>query len=77
MKIYIVQSSTGVYEDYFEKIEKIFLDESRAIEFMSEYNKNLLKNKAKNDKLAQRGLKCDSWLFDAHNAVVIEQNVEE
>lgn len=77
MKIYIVQSSRGIYEDYCEEIEKIFLDKSKAIKFMRKYNKNLSKVKAENKRLEEKNEKYDYWINDMHKAVIIEKEVEE
>lgn len=50
MKIYIAKTSSGIYEDYRERIEKVFIDDIKANQFKEDYNKNLAERRIKVEK---------------------------
>lgn len=55
MKVYIVKTSSGSYEDYYETIKKVFLSDEKAKAFKNKYNKDLTKKKKQADKC----LRCE------------------
>ena len=80
MKVYMVVSSRGDYEDYSEHIEKAYTSEAKAIEFMDTYNKELMKDKAECRQRREQGLPAlygDWRLEDEYEAVINTIDVEE
>jgi Flp pilus assembly CpaF family ATPase len=52
MKVYLVQKSWGSYDDYGTRISKVFLDRTKANEYVEKYNKEL-ENKKKQHRKCQ------------------------
>lgn len=38
MKAYLIQTSSGSYEDYYSRIHKVFLDKDKSQEYVDRYN---------------------------------------
>ena len=49
MKVYLIETSSGSYDDYYTYIETGFLDKSKAEEYVNNYNKKLDGDKEKSD----------------------------
>lgn len=52
MKVYIVKGSSGVWEDYFEYIERVFTDRNKAEAYCNKLNKQLHIEQKKGDCMA-------------------------
>ena len=59
MKVYIVKAPYGEYEDYQEPIDKVFIDENKARQYIEEENAKLPLDQAK---------KCEECYFKWDNA---------
>ena len=77
MKVYMVVSSMGSYDDYHEHTEKAYLDEAKANEFMEEYNAKLKDNQIRERWKCRKGKKYDPFIWDQHEAEITVIDVEE
>ena len=50
MKVYVVKAPQGEYESYQEPIVKVFIDKSKAKQYVKEENSNFMLNICKNFK---------------------------
>lgn len=57
MKVYLIETSSGSYEDYYTYIETGYLDKDKAQAYVDKYNKDLEKRKMQSQKCkdCQRG----------------------
>lgn len=65
MTVYIVQGSTGEYEDYTKWIAKAFLSKDKAENFMSkcvEYAKYMIEE----DRHPEDGMIYPRWMFEKY-----------
>lgn len=49
MKVYLIETSSGSYEDYYAYIETGFFDKSKAEEYVNNYNKKLDEDREKSE----------------------------
>ena len=43
MKVYLIKKSWGSFDDYGTRIDKVFIDKSKAEDYIKKYNKELKK----------------------------------
>ena len=80
MKVYLVVSAQGFYEDRSERIERAYTDEAKAINFMEKYNKKLNRDQARYRDMRERGfimLYEDYRVEEKHEARIDTIDVEE
>ena len=68
-KIYLVEASSGSYDDYYKWIEKIFYNPEKAEEYKNTYNQEL----AKKLELAKKCSRCPIDNFD----IEVQQLIKE